>query len=529
MKKIPFDFKASLQIPNWDKDFIAVIDEKEMDIFFGKQNQRIAKYVQSLQNDMTRDIVLLSLPILMDRINSYIVALASVQNSNSLNVHLATTFPEVNFIQTGDKKYLENKTIQKPLVAQSLKTSLLRRIIRTATWTKWWKLPWTIIRPEVIAVSHNEIVQQRAKMSKKRIYFYQASELLLAIDKIKIDDRDKMPRLENVNKMLYTMLIGDFRTKDSYLENFKYLADDFIQEFVSKNYASFQKCLKYDKLPSYLWMGTGTTYSSRILALSVLRRGGKVLSCAHATGNTLNPSYERMYFGEFAVTNEFVEITPKAKDLYSQAYFRQFPAQVNQPFQISSLQQNKKFKPYQQISINKHKKPTVLYASNAMRNSGRGAPFSSYMSYLSWQLDLTRLLDVMDINLLCQPHPEGIFTDQSLVHPLRVKYNLPHQRLEAIIKKADVFLVDFIHSTTFGEILVTEKPIVRIGWLDDSDYYGVAQHLRPLLNRRCRDIQVEFDGENIPFLNKNDLEKALTNNWQEKIDSLEFRKILIGE
>jgi len=526
MKKIPFDFKASLKTPNWHKDFINITDEEKINIFLNQQNDRIVKYIQSLKDNKKRDVFLLSLPTIKDRANGFVVALLALQKSDKSTFELISTIGEINFLKTGDKKYLGSKTKQ-ILSEKPLKSYFFRRIVRTLTWSKWWKLPLTIFKPDIIAVGHNEIILQKAKRSKQKIYFYQASAILKEIRKECINYQNPQ-YFYQLCKEVHQVLIGDFRIKEKYLERFNYLVNTLIKNSLSRDAEILERCYQYQELPKNIWIGAGTAYSFRLLALAVLRNGGKVTSFAHATGSVLLPSYEAMYCGELAVTNNFVDITPKAKDFFYQKYLKKFPIALNQPFRISNIQQNNKFKKYQSNLISKNKRPVIVYPSNGMREITVGAPMANYMAYLKWQLNLTDILDKMDVDLICQPHPEGIFKDKSLVHPLREKYDLPYRSFEDVMEQADIFLVDFIHSTTFGEILVTEKPIVRIGWCDDGGYYGVSKRIKPLLDKRCRNIQATFDKNGLPVIDETELEQVLTQNWQEKVDSSKFRELLVG-
>ena len=61
--------------------------------------------------------------------------------------------------------------------------------------------------------------------------------------------------------------------------------------------------------------------------------------------------------------------------------------------------------------------------STAIREFSLGVAISNDMVYLKWQLNLTDILDKMNIDLICQPHPEGVFKDKTLIHPLLRKYN----------------------------------------------------------------------------------------------------------
>jgi hypothetical protein len=143
------------------------------------------------------------------------------------------------------------------------------------------------------------------------------------------------------------------------------------------------------------------------------------------------------------------------------------------------------------------------------------------MVYLDWQLRLVELLQQMDINLICQPHPQGVFRD-------RKAFDIPYRNFEEIIDQADVFLVDYIHSTIFGEMLASARPIVRIACNDNTEA-GVHAELKPLLDARCRTVPVSFGDDNLPYIDKDRLEHAILNNWREKVDARVFRELLLDQ
>jgi hypothetical protein len=151
------------------------------------------------------------------------------------------------------------------------------------------------------------------------------------------------------------------------------------------------------------------------------------------------------------------------------------------------------------------------------------------MVYLEWQLRLTKMLDKMDIDLICQPHPGGIFSNRLLTHPLREKYDLPYRSFEDIKEQADMFLIDSIYSTVVGRMLITDKPIVRISFMDSSNYYGLRDDNKNMINNRCRLIKASFNkDDNLPYVDFKELERLLTRNWKERVDSTEFKELLIG-
>jgi len=528
----PFDFRSSLLIPNWQDNFITLVDELQIDAICNEQDKRIINYLNNMSNNIKRDNFLLSLPFLIQRINGCIVALFAAEGAKKNSLQLTSVVPYVNFIVTGDKQYLDMTDpkfidITHSFEEKRLKTAFLRRIIRTASWEKPWRLFKTVFYPNIYALGHSKVLIEHARKSDERIYFFQSNELTAKIFKNSNKDFSP-PYLNSLVSDFITTLTGHIKIKSIYYDNFKILIERIIYKKVLEDSLALDACYNYTKLPKNIWISTGLAHNYRMLALAVLRRGGKVTSFGHATGTVFAPTRDSLFYGEFAVTNDFIDITKDASDLLKSYFFDKYPSAINSPFQISGANNNSTFK-NKVKKKSKNKKPTVIYTSNTVLDIERCTPFSHSMAYFNWQLKLTDILDKMNINLICQPHPEGIFAMQDITHPLRKKYHMPKARFDDVKDQADVFLVDFVHSTTFGEILVTDKPIVRINWNDDSNYIGVAKHIKVLLDKRCRSISACFQECGSLEVNEEELNNAILTNWQEKVDSTDFRKLLLGK
>lgn len=527
MRKIPFDFKASLDLPNWNKDFKWMISEQIVENSYAKQDENIVKYIEKIKNDKKKlNLFLLPINFIRTRIMGLFIAALAVQNSEKESVDLISTLSEVNFLKTGNKKLLKTNTEQ-IIRGKNPKFAFLRRIARTLIWTKWYKLPLTIIKPEIIAVGHNEVLVRKAQLSNKRIYFYQYFNI---IDKAnKLYKKQQLPNYyDELCEDIYKLLVDEDILEDIYKQRLRKLAYYFIKNSVKRDFHALESLYQYKKLPKNIWIGTGTSYSFRLLALVVQYQKGKVAGFSHSGGFAYQPCFSSLYFKEFAAINKFVENTKKGAKIIRLDYLKNHK-HIKQDFKIISIDGNQKIKKYTKYYRKlKNKKPTVLYVSTALHELIRGYAIHNDMIYLNWQLRLTNMLDKMDINLICQPHPEGVFKDKSLIHPLRAKYSIPYRKFEKIIHLADVFLVDYIFSTTFAEMSVTDKPIARIGWLDNSHYYGINDSIKILMDKRCRNIKALFGDDNLPYIDEKELEYALTHNWQEKVDSTEFRELLIG-
>jgi hypothetical protein len=278
-------------------------------------------------------------------------------------------------------------------------------------------------------------------------------------------------------------------------------------------------------MPKNIWIGTGGSYSFRLLALSVLHNGGKVTGFSHSTTPVMSPSKENVLLNELSVVSDFVCISPKARDIISNIRIKNINPKIH------CIDGEPCFKGYSYSSYRTtaNKRPTIIYVSAPIRDINKNPIFCNSMVYLEWQLRLTKMLDKMDIDLICQPHPGGIFSNRLLTHPLREKYDLPYRSFEDIKEQADMFLIDSIYSTVVGRMLITDKPIVRISFMDSSNYYGLRDDNKNMINNRCRLIKASFNkDDNLPYVDFKELERLLTRNWKERVDSTEFKELLIG-
>ncbi len=524
MKKTVFDFKASLSVPNWQHNFTWMLSEQDIEKDYAQQEQNIIHYAENIDNKKKQNLFLLSIKFIKVRVNGLFIATLAVQNSQKQSIDLISTIPEFNYLKTGKEKYLKNK-FKQIVIDPKIKLPFLRRIVRTLSWTKWWKLPLTIIKPDVIAVGHNEVLVRKAQLSKKRVYFYQYFNI---IDKAnKLYKKQPLPDYyDELCEDIYKLLIDETKLETKCKKRLKELACDFINQSIKRDFHALEALYQYQKLPKNIWIGTGGGYSFRLLALATLYKKGNAVGFSHSTTPILIFSKENNQLQELAVVSEFVGISPKAKEIISKLCTKNINPNISFidgcPFFKNQFHKTKKI-------INKKKqKPTIIYISSPVYDLNKNPIFSNAMVYLDWQLRLTAMLDKMNINLICQPHPEGIFKDKNLTHPLLEKYSIPKCRFEKVMQHADIFLIDCIYSTAVGHMFISNKPIVRISLLDSSNSYGVREDIRPMVDKRCRNIKAWFDDDNLLYVDKKELEYALTNNWQEKVDSTEFRELLIG-
>ena len=524
--KIPFDFYASLKIEGWRENYQPLVCERKIDEFFNQQDVAFSQYISTLPDGEEKDVFLLAMLDLKREINYYIVAIFAISKARSTGVEIDSTVSEINYLLTGDVSFLANET-HKILSENKSNFSFIRRIVRTISWTSPLKIFKTLLFPEIIALGYNSTSIQYVKETKKTVYFYQAAALLKKI-KSKTFSKTSPDYLNRLSQDFYCLLTNKLTIEKEDEDRLKFLLFRKISRHIIHCYSDLQSCYRYPRLPKKIWIGTGESYNNRLLAISVRRNGGKVTGFAHATGATLTASYHRLYQGEFAVVNNFIEISDFAKDIYFADIIRAFPS-LESRLKIFTLSENIRYVHNQKNSSRSSKtRPVVMYLSTMLNPLTRGECFSENMQYIDWQLRLTDMLDKMNIDLICQPHPEGVFSDKRLTHPLLKKYQNKQLKFEDHFCKADVFLIDFLHSTTTGYLLTSNKPIVRLAVIDSSNFNGVNENIELLLNKRCRKVDVSFSDNCKPNVDFNALENALTGNWNKDVDSSNFQRIFNG-
>jgi hypothetical protein len=168
-------------------------------------------------------------------------------------------------------------------------------------------------------------------------------------------------------------------------------------------------------------------------------------------------------------------------------------------------------------------RPRVVYVSALLRGFHRTGQIPLPDSvYLDWQLRVAEALQAMPVDLVCKPHPDGVFLGRR--HPLDTVAPTTYVRFEETMAEADVFVFDRCASTTFWEAVCTDRPIVFL----DMQILNIAQQVRPMLERRCRHVPVRFDGLNRPQFDADALREAVLGG-PERADPSEFQQLFIDE
>jgi hypothetical protein len=139
---------------------------------------------------------------------------------------------------------------------------------------------------------------------------------------------------------------------------------------------------------------------------------------------------------------------------------------------------------------------------------------------LDWQMRVAAMLKDLPIDLVCRPHPEGLLKGRP--HPIAAVVAPSLVPFEQQVPETDLFVFDYVQSTTFYEALCTDRVIVLLDMglpIFDSD-------MRAAIERRCRIVPVHFDDRNLPQADPDALRDAVCSG-PDRADPSEFRALLL--
>ena len=514
--KIPYDFYASLETKEWRKNFKSSINELDLNSFFLSQEERILSYIESLSCDKKKNLVLLCLPLITSRFNEILIATIMLKEGDNLGIEYVSKIPEVRFLKNGIDFIRDKKIKTEP------RFLFIRRIIRTLSWTKWYQFLSVFKTPDIVAISHNSTLRKYAKCSNEKIYFIQASELLRKIDSGQVKETHNL-NITEISNDIYYVLLNDCIIESTYQDRFNKLAHNLIIELLENGFDDLEKCYSYDKFPSTIWTATPQEYFSRLFALSSLYHNGSSVGFSHSTTPIIAGTKNYSLINELSVTSSYVCMSKKSKNLISTTLTKKINPTLLYVDGDSMFENINSKVIFSDI-------PCVVYVNGAIKDLSRGTVLINSMSYLEWQLRVSDFLDKLNINLIVQPHPEGVFKDLSIKHPLLSKYNQEKRKFEDIMHQADVFLIDAANSSAFGMMLLTNKPVVLFDFYGEKNGYKSRPEVRKIIDKRCRVIDIHYNNNtNLPYFDYKSLSEALTMDWRESVDSSEIEELLLNK
>ncbi len=427
--------------------------------------------------------------------------------------------------------YFTGKTDEIPITFSSLNNSIKapsllwgRRLLRTASWTPYYRLPKTILRPDAISLTHNSLLRSLLPTVSDNVRngydvdFVKTNGKRDEIFYKKIDVSGLSIHLES--KLTANLPLSP----EIHLRLSKILRKIFQESY--QDATNLLSSLRVSRdIPKKIYTGTGNKKISRALGLEVLRREGEAIRCDHGGSISLLHPPEYVALNELSVSSKFVVATQNAASLpeINDAILK------TKPIRKCSIESASgdpgldvgRFA-FTKAKKNNHRRrimyvPSLFYGINQASPPVLGGP-----QYMAWQERLITLLRSFQIDLLCQPHPGGQKPPRNL-NPAR-DIPIPNEKFEKAIALADILIYDFPATTTLAVGLCSDRAIVLL----DHGTMRFNASIISEIEKRCTLLTCNYDEYNIPDISRDILENAIC-EMPIYADPEYFRSLFIGK
>jgi hypothetical protein len=427
--------------------------------------------------------------------------------------------PEIDFLrgQTGIEAL---GPTPRPLLPPGRPTWLkpLRRAMRTASWTPLLRLPRALVRPDGTAVRHNALMRrwiEQQGLSIRAAYHEdltgKGQEALAGIDPAGIarELAIRVACLQDVPEPVRGRLV--------------LLLERILAEETVNAAAVLGRLRMHPQVPRLLLTGSGSQPASRAIGLEVLRRDGEVIRFAHGGSELLFDNPDSLAERELSVSSSYVVPSPEGAqtNVVREAALR---VEGLRAVRVVGGSGDPSLDPGQATwrAGPSPARPRVMYVGTAYYGLHQVyPPLLPALLYLDWQIRLLELLKGLPIELICKPHPEGLYTDPPLLAAYAAVSNEP---FETALSDVDVLVYDYAATTTFSVGLCSDRPIILI----DHGTMRFNETVRPHIEARCRIVRADFDTRNRPVVSRGELAEAICSDLH-PADPSYFRRLFLAE
>ncbi len=281
--------------------------------------------------------------------------------------------------------------------------------------------------------------------------------------------------------------------------------------------------LRNVSLPVDIWSGSGGLYAPRAVGLEVLRRGGRVTRFDHGTPREFVVTPEVTALLELCVSSEFVLATAEAAAV-CRIQIDVGLLDAARPVAISGGNGDPVFAavPLRRPAKEAGERLRVVYCPTQLLGFRQLLPAQPPDTiYLDWQMRVAEALRELDVDLVCQAHPEGLLKDRP--HPLADVATTLRGNFDAQLGSADVFVFDTPTTTALWQAACTNARIVYL----DIGSGAMTPSISAVFAKRARVINITYDEANRPVLDRARLRDAVLAD-DGPADPMPLRRLLAG-
>ncbi len=516
---IPGDLDTALDLPDWRQRVSWPVSLDAANATSIAQMRRALAWAGALDDRLLRDAALLALPNILGYGRAIVLAAMALRSMKASGARLASRAPEIAYLQTGAG---EPPARREPILpSPPIRFEFARRMMRCHSWTGTARLLPAMLAPQAVAVSHNSLLRSEAARARRRVSFRHA-ESFLNTARRRSAGVSAGPSATDMARSLARAISEGAAPDSVFSRRACILLEAMALPHLEKAVRDLS-ALRSVALPEEIWSGSGGLYAPRAVGLEVLRRGGRVVRFDHGTPRGFVETAEVNALLEFCVSTDFFLATGGAAEICR--------ANSDDTLQLGdreiAIHGARGDSAFAQVPARRSGRPArspkrVVYAPTMLMGFRRGLPVQPPDAvYLDWQMRVAEMLGDLPVELVCQPHPEGLLRGRP--HPLEKLATTVRGNFERQVEQADIFIFDFPATTALWQVACSDARIVFL----DIGAGTMTPEVARLFADRARVIKVAHDELNCPVLDVAALRDAVLSEGDE-VDPAPFRALLAG-
>lgn len=458
------------------------------------------------ETEMHRSALLMSL-LSANQIWAYIEKAICVQHERDNGYIYLSSSPIISFLREEEKLPDTVGALPKQISSPTPpRYPTIRSIINTYKMNNWWMIPFVGLLPKNEVGSSNSLLVDFNKSQNSRSVYRDTNHKLVKIRENGGASND--PNLSAlVINQLCELFLSQVELDDRLKSQLGILVRHQVSPLVNQIVQDLIDCRNAKNISLNYWAGTAGRYSSRLMSLETMRRGGTVTRFDHAGSLAFLQQSELFAALELATCNKYVMGSKRQSELVKQSGVLDLIA----PIRDIEIVDGPGFSYIDELKLTRSKsppnRPRVMYLSSFSNSETKGpAHYLSQIIYQDWSVRLIQQLSKMPVELVCKPHPDSGFATPG--HPVSRYAKIVNTPFEDVINDADIFIFDCLNSTAFWEAVCTDKKIICI----DVGVVRPTQNALPILKRRCTFLKASFDDSNRLQISDFQLRESLLDN-----------------
>jgi hypothetical protein len=364
---------------------------------------------------------------------------------------------------------------------------------------------------EVLCIEPSSLTIRHAREKNMVARYSSFTEWFDKIPEIKILEKNKKNNF--VNSIILNLIAKSFEdnhikfTKSAY----NYFHDWLNQAANFLNYYMNAPFSKSKNIPKAVWFGSGCSTIWHVILIEKLKKfGTRIVTHDHGGGSAYG-SQIQAHLTEYLNTDCFVTHNQfnceiRAKKINKKYLFGVPPPEIRS-IRKSSSSDNRRY--FHNSTIVKKNLPIkkIMYVPTAFHgDTTRLRPIFHDVTYFDWQIRLLSFFKKKSIELIYKPHPEGK-TKPPEKFSQYFGFETNNSLFENINDEFDIYLVDFVFSSTTPLIFKSNKPIIFI----NLGFPEILPDAKKLIKKRCYYLEASYDKSSRLSVDFNLLERILEN------------------